>query len=177
MPVIIDGYNVIYAIDAVRPHGSPKSSAAEREKFLLLLGHYAAISRQDLTVVFDGGPGRHPPKSPPRLQLVFSGHRSADSRIKEMVEKSSYAREIAVVSSDREIRTFVKRYGAKSVSAKAFASELKKTLREKSQMESKAEPRDRMVGPGESDRDFWLDYFGMDADEVKRQNGKLRDLW
>jgi len=177
VPVIIDGYNVIYAIDAVRPHGSPKSSSAERVKFLGLLGHYAGISRQDITVVFDGGPGRDPPKSPPGVQLVFSGHSSADSRIKEMVEKSSFARELTVISSDREIRTFVKRCGAKSVSAKAFARELKKTLREKFQMEEKAEPRDRMMGPGETDRDFWLNYFGMDADEVKRQNRKLRDIW
>ena len=177
MPLIIDGYNVIYAIDGLRPHGSPKSSTAEREKFLNLLGQYARISRRDITVVFDGGGGRHPPKAPPHIRLIFSGYGTADSCIKEMVENSSFARDLSVVSSDREIRTFVRHCGAKSVSAKAFVTEMREAFRKKSEAEKSGEPRDRIVGASEGSADYWLDYFGMDTDEVKRQDRKLRDLW
>ena len=175
MQIIIDGYNLIYAIDETRPYGSPRSSGAERRKLLELLGKYARLSGSSLTIVFDGPPGKHGPGDAENVNIIFSHEKSADRVIKGMVESSSHARDLAVVSSDREIRTFVKRCGANSVSTKAFVKEIREIFREKSKEKRRREPRDKILQEGEVDAEYWLDYFGLDKEEIKRQNKKLKD--
>jgi len=176
MPIIIDGYNLIYAIDEIRPYASPRSSGAEREKFLKLLGTYGRLSANSLTIVFDGGPGKNEPAAPQNLDVVFSHKKSADSVIKEMVESSRCARDLKVVSSDREIRSFVKRCGATSVSTKTFVKEIRKIFREKSKEKSRREPRDKILQQGRVDAEYWLGFFGLDKEDVKKQNKKLEDI-
>ena len=175
MSIIVDGYNLIYAIDSVRTYASPKHSDAERTEFIKLLASFARLSGHSMTVVFDGGPGNQKPGALENVRIIFSEEKSADSVIKEMVESSSYARDLTVVSSDREIRSFVRSFGATSISTKDFVKEMMHLFKTKSK--NQREPREAILDEHQTDADYWLNFFRMDKEEVKRQNKKLKDLW
>lgn len=54
----------------------------------------------------------------------------ADTVIKKIISKQTDLRRFYVVSSDREIKSFAKAKGAKSLSCKEFDKKLKTTLKE-----------------------------------------------
>ena len=75
---------------------------------------------KDLTVVFDGKSDVLTPKMHSTVNIIFSRDKTADEKIKEIVESSSFARDICVVSDDRQISSFANRLKAKRISVKEF---------------------------------------------------------
>lgn len=121
--VIIDGYNVIkqvaefadLAIDAGRerliraietrqPHGS---------------------SRNAVTVVFDGKPGKVSAPLSATVRVLFSYEQSADDQIKALAADALHPREVVVVTNDREIQRHVRASGAAVWSVSEFMSKMK----------------------------------------------------
>ena len=118
MKYIIDGYNVIHKIVCLQG----RRLRSQREGLIGLLEiAQAKIKRlKDLTVVFDGKLDVLVRPRRSTVKIVFSKGKDADKKIKEMVESSSFARDIGVVSDDRQIRHYAGTLGAKKISVKEF---------------------------------------------------------
>jgi predicted RNA-binding protein with PIN domain len=160
MPYLIDGSNLI----GHSPHLTLMDPRSKR-RLAAQLAIFQATKRTKLTLVFDG---------PPDNELVGERFRrkefsilwpdmdeSADTVIKRQVEKQTDMRHFYVVSSDREIKSFVKECGAKSMDCEEFHKLLKTTLEE--YKESIAmDKEDISLSPLEVDH--WQKIFG-DPDE------------
>jgi len=89
------------------------------------------------------------------LSIIFSCNQSADERIKKFLELSDNAKNIAVVSDDKEIIFFAKAYRARAISVEEFIG-------------SKLKPRGVNQDSGESK-------IGFSA--MHKINEELRKLW
>jgi predicted RNA-binding protein with PIN domain len=150
MKYIIDGYNVIHKIPELRG----KELRGQREGLIRLLETAGARNRQlkDVTVGFDGKCDVVAPQLRSSIRVVFSKGSSADKRIKQMLENSSFARDMAVVSDDREIRFYAGSAGAKRVCVAEF---LKMTASSCKQS----------------------DTFKLDGAKVRKINQELEKVW
>lgn len=118
MKYLIDGYNLIHKIEKLRG----RRLRSQRDGLVRLLEMAQAQNRQlkDLTVVFDGQAQVVAPRISSAVGVIFSRGKSADKKIKDILESSNYARDIGVVSDDREVRCYAARLGAKKIAVKEF---------------------------------------------------------
>lgn len=122
MPYLVDGNNVM----ALSP-GWHRDKAAARRKLIHDLARFVAARKAKVRVVFDGVPDDEFPEGRKFRSVLISYARpgsDADSRIKELIRKSSYKRDLLVISSDRSLGSFAKSYGAKVISAGEFRKAL-----------------------------------------------------
>ncbi len=161
MHTIVDGYNVIMVQPGCHRRLTPNEIRKARETFLELLGRYQMQKGGRFTVVFDAGSSK---RSGPEtgahagLEIVFAAPPSdADSVIKELVEKSNNPSDVRVATSDRAVRAYVKRVGAKLMTATAFLKEVAGGAG--SQRDT--EPREKEVGLRDEQVDGWLRVFGF----------------
>jgi predicted RNA-binding protein with PIN domain len=115
---IIDGYNVIKQVDFL----TGKKLRTGREDLVRFIERYRPHGsiRNEVTVVFDGKPEISSPPMNSPVRVVFSTNRSADDKIKFMVEHSRNSKLIVVVSDDKEIVFYCRSLGARVLSVKAF---------------------------------------------------------
>jgi len=118
MKYIIDGYNLVHKIQRLQG----KKLRTQREALIVILELAQLTNRclKDLTVVFDGQHGVLAPPLNSLVKVIFAKGISADKKIKQMVASSSYARDIGVVSDDRQIRSSANALGAKKISVESF---------------------------------------------------------
>lgn len=164
--LLIDGYNVVYADDAMR---RVACRDLERARGLLIsaLEEYLAGRRVEATVVFDGR-GRFTDAEvvvPGALQAVFSpAGQSADELILKTLREAANPRAYIVVTSDmKDIGGTARSMGCEVIGSRRF-------------LERIGVDRDGAVGPEPPDRpdngrvedvDFWLRKFeesGEDGD-------------
>ena len=122
MPILIDGHNLIGRMPAL----SLADPEDERQLLELLLS-YRSRTRKAVTVVFDPGGGYALPGTRRQggVEVVFAPHgSSADQVIVRRVRHSRDPAGITVVTSDRELASEARNYGAKVKSAEAFAAEM-----------------------------------------------------
>lgn len=163
--IIVDGYNVIYADDALRKIAL-KDMERARRAFLARIAAYVADKAVRVIVVFDGKGGLSDAQSivPGKLQAVYSDrHRTADDLIISMVGGSGNPKAYLVVSSDRaHIRPAVAALGCRTIGAKEFLDRISGKRRSRPAGREEEKPR-----PGSDDRDFWLDRFeGGERDDT-----------
>jgi len=149
MMYLVDGNNVMAQIP-----GWHRDKAGARRGLIQALGRFVSVRRTRVTVVFDGSPDEEFPEGRKHrgVTVLYAKPGSdADSRIRELVEKSSRSRDMVVVSSDKALASGVSHRGAQVMSSfkfRAMLGEADKRLPEK---------------PGEHepvDLDEWLDIFG-----------------
>jgi len=161
MPILIDGYNLLYAFCGITDQMPMKDPEGAREELLGLLGHYHRRQRQKITVYFDGRRhrGTSPEQSPRGVGVIYVGPESdADTAIIEAVQKSSHPRSLRIVSSDREVARAARRRRAHTVGSGVFAKELLAALK-RSERRPQPEPRMKFEGPSKADVDYWLKIF------------------
>ena len=151
MKYIIDGYNVIHQIEKLRG----KRLRSQREGLIRLLETAQAQHRRlkDVTVVFDGKTEVLAPRIHSTVKIMFTSGKSADEKIKEIVESSNHARDIGVVSDDREIKFFAGRVRAKKISVREFLKMVSRAPVEKNHS------------------------FKLDAAEAEKINRELESIW
>ncbi len=179
MDVIVDGYNVIFKIPELGANTKKCDIEILRNRFLSILEQYKEKRRHKLIVVFDGqGSGVSYKSNISGIGVVFPRPGlDADEEIKRMVSKSKRPREIMVVTSDREIKRFVEKYGSKVMEPLEFYRHVtKKIVREtaggrgrKKIMRDEGEPMSKYTGPTRSEAQHWLKVFsdktGKDSDD------------
>ena len=97
--------------------------------------------RNQVTIVFDGQGGFKGPEGASQIKIVFSQDRSADDKIKQLVQDAANKKTIVVVTDDREIRYAVRALGADVWSVKQFLSRGASPLRRDSKMKKKMSPQ------------------------------------
>jgi predicted RNA-binding protein with PIN domain len=125
MHLIIDGYNLLGARGHV---GRADRAAAEeaRERLLRELAGYRQRKGHPITVVFDAwqqpGAARHEHRA--GVEVIYTAHgERADQVIQRLAEQ--FGQDCAVVSSDREVASFVKAHGGFVIGALEFESKLR----------------------------------------------------
>lgn len=133
MHIIIDGYNLIRQSDFLRRH-EKQSLAAGRQALILNLSEYKRKKRHNITVVFDGwesGSAQEERDRQGNINIIYSRRgEKADDVIKKLADSSS--EETIIVSSDREIVSYVTRRGRTALSSIEFETLMCKAIVEPS---------------------------------------------
>lgn len=179
MDIIVDGYNVIFKISELGYRTDKCDIEVLRNRLLNLLEQYKEKRKHKLVVVFDGqGAGNSSEIRPAGIDVVFSRQDlDADEEIKRMVSCSENPRHITVITSDRDIEQYVKKYGCKVVDALAFYRDIKKKVEHiqstgqgdsRFKKDEEDEPLCKYLGPSKSEAQYWLRVFS-------KKSGKRAD--
>src|SRR5690242_13106530 len=114
MPVLIDGYNLLYALGWVRGRrGGPAALEKARRHLLGLLSGAYGAEAATVTVVFDAA------KAPAGVadSEIYQGvhvryavrHEQADDLIEEVIRQDSAPRQLTVVSDDHRLQRAARR--------------------------------------------------------------------
>ncbi len=155
MSYLVDGNNVMG-----QRVGWHRDKAGARRR---LLGELARLVREaglSVEVVFDGAPEEHFPDGSSFMGVrVFYAERgsNADERIKRLVEASREPRTLKVVTSDRELASYVRQYGAHVVRS----GEFRRRLDERTSAGGAKAAREARDGVAASELGEWMSYFGV----------------
>jgi len=127
--LIVDGYNLIRQVEALRRLEKREMEAA-RSELVDLLSDYHQIRGHQVTVVFDGTASGNLHESRQRrkgIGIVFSSHgETADDLIVRMV--TGLREGAVVVSSDRELSRSIEKLGATPIASPEFMEKLENAL-------------------------------------------------
>jgi uncharacterized protein len=178
MDIIVDGYNVIFKVPELGYSTEKCDIEILRNRFLAILEQYKEKRKHKLIVVFDGkGHGNSSEARAAGIDVVFSRQDlDADEEIKRMVSKSANPRHITVITADRDIEQYVKKYGCKVVEPLAFYRDMKKKVERLQSTKSDGrlftkeedeEPASKFLGPSKTEAEYWLKVFSG-----KQEDGK-----
>lgn len=129
MLIIIDGYNLIRQSDNLRRY-EQKSLEAGRQALIARLKEYEKRKKHQIAVIFDGGQSDWIDEGRDRegkILILYSRFgEKADDVIKRLAAKT--AGEVIVVSSDRDIASYIRHLGKTPLSSPEFEKILDKTI-------------------------------------------------
>lgn len=157
MLYIIDGYNLFF-----RCEKNPNPFEETRATFLETFAGLVAKAKLDVCIILDGNPGisSHSPiqRELGNVEILYSPTGlDADTYIIEYLSTRPSAREITVVSSDREVQREAKNAGAHISSIKSFLSLIKKKAKKHSKRG--AAELEKFVQNDALSHDRWLSIF------------------
>lgn len=117
---IIDGYNLIKQTAALNKVNL-KDSREALIRFITVSAPQGS-KNNTITIVFDGWQGKFYYRAVSYLRIIFSNDKSADEIIKQLAEKSDNAKNIVVVTNDREVQFYARQAGAKVEAVEDFVS-------------------------------------------------------
>jgi predicted RNA-binding protein with PIN domain len=156
MSYIVDGNNVMG-----QTPGWHRDKANARRKLVEQLAEYARLKKARITVVFDGEPDRLLPDSSAYrgVKVLYAERGSdADARIKRLVEASSNARGLTIVTSDNHLAFIVRARGARVLRSGEFRKQMAET---RAAQPAIADGEQTEVG----NLNEWLRYFGTLPEE------------
>lgn len=156
MPLLIDGYNLLRAIQS----HYERTDIAEAE-LCMLLREYLRRSRQRATIIFDGiGPRQKERfQGAGGLQIIFSGQGiEADTIIERLIQENSAPKRLTVVSTDRRIAAAAKQRKCPSVRVLDFWQRLCDFMEKPAPVR---EPKEKHHGIGTMETELWLKEFGL----------------
>ena len=158
MPYIIDGNNLIGA----SPDISLKDADA-RKKILHLILKFQENKNNNIIVVFDGEPdySLQPGEMSKKFTVSFPQYgSSADDEIKKILKGYNNCRDVILVTSDRELKSFAKDEGVRIINSIEFYYELKRVYRLNGKKEAKQKRIQTELSPSEVDS--WLKIFNQE---------------
>ncbi len=174
MPLIIDGYNLLYSIhktneDSETTSGSRRaettpqvSDAISDIQLCRIVDIFLTQTRQKGEIIFDGtGP---PDKSKfdntTKLEVLFAGPGGdADTVIENKIKASTDAKRLTIVSSDRRVLRAARARRAATIKSNVFWDNLQRQL---SRKKTAREPPEKHRGLSESETEQWLKFFGLE---------------
>jgi predicted RNA-binding protein with PIN domain len=158
MPVIIDGNNLIGSSPDIK-----LDDPDARVKIIRLLENYQEQKQNNLVVVFDGDPNTNSPNdfSKGKMTIIYPFYgNSADDEIKRLLDSYTDFRDVVLVSSDSELKSFAKERGARVLNSIEFYFELKRIFRESGLKAQKLKRINARLSKTEVDH--WLKVFQDD---------------
>jgi len=155
MPYIIDGDNLIGSA----PDISLEDPQA-RSRLIHVVKKFHENKKSNVIIVFDGSPenGLHQEEICEKFCVRYSqNNSSADDEIKRILGGFSYFRDVIVVTSDKELKTFSKKKGAKTINSTEFYFELKRVFRLNGKMEETKKRINTKLSDMEVDQ--WMKIF------------------
>ncbi|MBN2456922.1 MAG: NYN domain-containing protein [Sedimentisphaerales bacterium] len=157
MPVIIDGYNLLWFI---RESDEQFDSVTDAQ-LCQILGRYFRLTGKRGEIVFDGtGPrDKNIFKSITNLEISFSGlGTEADTIIERKITASTAPKRLIVVSTDRRLRDAARARKATAVKSELFWKKVQKQLARKRKT---LEPAAKRHGLSETEADQWIKFFDL----------------
>jgi predicted RNA-binding protein with PIN domain len=115
---VIDGYNIIKHTLYIRLTAKKKYFNPNLADFIRL-NKLCGSPNNAVTIVFDGyPPARNSIEG--GMNIIYSGEKSADQKIRELIERSKNPKGIVVVTNDKEIRTFCGLFGVAVMNVEEF---------------------------------------------------------
>jgi predicted RNA-binding protein with PIN domain len=155
MPYIIDGNNLVGCFPDIS-----LDDPEARSRLLSVVRKFHENKKNNIIIVFDGEPdeGVRKQMTSSKFTIVYPeiGH-SADDEIKEILSGFNYYKDVVVVTSDRELKTFAKKKGAKTINSIEFYFELKRF----SHIYGKKQENQKRIDAelSETEVDQWLKIF------------------
>ena len=138
MKILIDGYNLIWAVPELRKKVLKKEQGINLEEgrkgLLHLLDLYQrGHPKLDITIVFDAKEEIFPySPSQPGVRVLYSKGETADSLIKRTVEDEKKPQETLVVTSDKKLKGKVKEKGAQVIGSLSFFERISPRIKKRS---------------------------------------------
>ncbi|MGH1363516.1 MAG: NYN domain-containing protein [Calditrichia bacterium] len=122
--IVIDGYNLLRS--SAYPLAQKLDLEEQRNELIRQLQTYSAKRGEKIVLVFDNSSGSmHQKSHGSLLHIIYSAaSQEADDVIQALIRKSSNARSMIIVSSDRAIRHTAKDHGAMSMRSESFCADL-----------------------------------------------------
>lgn len=163
MSYLIDGNNVM-----AQRVGWHRNKPGARRLLMDELADFVRAKGSTVAVVFDGAPEQHFPDgaSYKGVKVFYSERGSnADERIKRFVDTARERRTLMVVTSDRELASYVRRCGAQVIRSGDFRKRMEEVAmaRASSTLEEESTRQDEVPD--------WMRYFGVgpeDEDELDK---------
>ncbi|MCU0849238.1 MAG: NYN domain-containing protein [Spirochaetes bacterium] len=160
MPLLIDGFNLIYKFPDLEEKMYFGLLAEARNGLLEKLKEYQRIKKPQIRVVFDGK--KEPSKDTKSeksgsIDIYYSHDYSADYLIKEFIKKDLNPRMTTVVTSDKDIIFFVKRFRTGVMTSERFADLVNRTIEEDKKPREPEKEDDPLVT--EDEVSFWERLF------------------
>jgi len=161
MPYIIDGNNLIGS--------SPDIGIDDlqgREKLMALVEKFQNRKKNNIILVFDGEPkdSAYETKVNNKLRILYPRYGdTADTVIKNILDDYNNFKDVVLISSDRELKTFAKKKGAKTINSIEFYFELKRVYKIHNKVEKNKKKIDVEVSRNEVDH--WMKIFSSSENE------------
>ena len=125
MKILIDGYNLIWAVPELRERTLNEGKGINLEEGRKGLLHCLELYQKehpklDITTVFDSKKEIFSYPSSSKIKVLYSNGETADNLIKGIVEDEKKPQEILVVTSDNELKGRVKEKGAQVIGSLSF---------------------------------------------------------
>jgi predicted RNA-binding protein with PIN domain len=150
MPYLVDGNNVM-----AQNVGWHRDRPAARQRLIHDLASLVAARRVKVKVVFDGAPDDRFPEGCrfKSVHILYARPGSdADTRIKELVARSSHKRDLVVVSSDKALVSYASRQGARVLASHKFRAILAEAC-------NWSEAKQQSLPEQPVDVEEWLEFF------------------
>ncbi len=175
MRLIIDGYNVIFALGWIDPYRELPRRHLERVR-RRFLNHLVDRTDSELAyatvVVFDSNDKELPRTLPKEsthkgVTVQFAiDEESADDRIALLVSRHARPKDLVVVSTDREVRAAAERRRARALTSDEFLLDLQsgqcrfnRLFAHPKLMEDDLVDQIRQLGPDPEEAAYWRDQF------------------
>ena len=158
MPIIIDGYNLLWSVQEAGDGPEPISDV----QLCHIIGRFLKASGENGEIIFDGtGP---PDKSGfdniSNLEVFFSGlSTDADTVIENKIRANTAPKRLTVVSSDRRLRDAARARKAISIKSQDFWNNVQKQL---SRKRTSKEPAAKQLGLSKGETEQWLKFFDLE---------------
>ena len=157
MPVIIDGHNLLWAVQGIEDDPSITDIGLCR-----VLDKYFGLVGDNAEIIFDGtGPlNTSEFAGIKNLQVSFSGRSSdCDTVIEQRIFDSTAPGHLTIVSTDRRLRDAADDRKAISLKVEDFWDEVKKRL---SRQRPDKEPPGKRYGLTQSETELWMKIFHLE---------------
>lgn len=158
MPYIIDGNNLIGSSPDIK-----LDDPEARRKIFEFIKRYQESRKNNIILVFDGEPdvSLHGNINSSKFTIRYPNMgESADEVIRKIMNGYHQFQDVILVTSDRELKTFARNKGAKTVNSIEFYYELKRTYRHSGKKEEKMKRINTRLSDTEVDQ--WMKIFDQD---------------
>jgi predicted RNA-binding protein with PIN domain len=155
---IVDGNNVLFAARHVVP-----GSAIGRHHLCAIVGAWASEANCSVTIVFDGPPPRPAVVEQMHqtgVSIAFSGARSADDVIQDIIDAANSPANLCVVSSDRAVESAARHRACRRLKSGDFIAQVATKAPGPTAQEQK--PLEKPDESAPADTDEWLRHFGLE---------------
>ena len=158
--ILIDGFNLIYKFPDLEEMMSRSDLRGAMRGLLDILAEYAKSAKKKIRVVFDGkkesGLDLHQERVK-GIEVFYSIDFSADHLIMQFIKHDPRPALVTVVTSDKEIVSFVNRFRAPVILSENFAELVQNTLEPKEEPEPPE--KNESVSLSDEELSFWERLF------------------
>ena len=170
MLVVIDGYNLIFAVSDLERYVKVDNIEDAREKLISLLVRYRTKKKYNFILVFDSSEDCSyvPSKIElPGIEIVYANFsKDADTEIKNIIAHTQNPKDTIVVTNDNDIIKYVQKKGSTVLGSVSFYKQVVSELVEYRKTGLTEVDKSKVEGAPGADTEYWLEKFKEDKKDI-----------